>query len=129
MRLAVYVSLLNAILLVACGGGGERVLPGGPGMTGTMYAEGRLFAQSYCGPCHASDGQHARRPIAIRSFKMDSYQDWQEAFGILRAVLDRWHPDGTVMPPSFAPAQPSDAERRRVLAWVERGSPNTPDGR
>lgn len=115
---------LAALALVAC----QRSAEAPRAMPDARYAAGRAFALTYCAPCHTSAGTHAKRAKALAAFTMDSFADWQAAFGVVRGVLDRWHPDGKVMPPDDAPKQPSDSERRTILQWVERGSPNTPDG-
>jgi mono/diheme cytochrome c family protein len=98
-------------------------------MEGARYPPGRSFAVTYCAPCHTEGGAHPRRKDAHAAFAMDTFDEWQAAFGVLRGVLDPSHLDGKIMPPPDAPAQPSEAERRLVLEWVLRGSPNTADGR
>ncbi len=98
-------------------------------MAGTHYPQGRKFAQRYCMPCHASVGAHALKKRAYQAFNVDSFGTWKNNRSVIVGVLDRWHLDGKIMPPPEASAQPSDADRRLILSWMERGVPNTVDGR
>jgi hypothetical protein len=100
-----------------------------PAMMGTLYEPGRTFAQTYCSPCHWKGGQHAKHRAAYPAFQIDTYEEWALGKTIIPAVLDKWKPDGKVMPPPEAPADPPDDARMLILDWVRRGSPNTPDGR
>jgi len=97
-------------------------------MQGTLYAPGRRFGQVYCAPCHAKDGRDPKQAVAYPAFHVDTYEDWASSQTILLAVLDKWNPDGDVMPPPDA-IEPSDEERRLILDWIRRGSPNAMDGR
>ncbi len=99
-----------------------------PAMKGTIYEEGRVFVQTYCSPCHWIGGKHAKQPVAYPAFQVDTYDQWATGGTIIPAVLDKWHPDGTVMPPPEAPSFPPDDQRMLILDWVRRGSPNTPSG-
>jgi hypothetical protein len=97
-------------------------------MKGTLYEPGRTFVQTYCSPCHWKGGKHAKQPVAYPAFQVDTYAQWATGGTIIPAVLDKWNPDGTVMPPPEAPADPPDDQRMLILDWVRRGSPNTPTG-
>jgi hypothetical protein len=97
-------------------------------MKGTLYEPGRVFGQTYCSPCHWKGGQNPKRSGAYQAFQMDTYEQWATGRVIIPAVLDKWNPDGRVMPPPEAPEFPSDDDRRLILDWVRRGSPNTPGG-
>jgi hypothetical protein len=99
-----------------------------PAMKGTIYDAGRVFGQTYCSPCHWKGGTHAKQPVAYVAFQVDTYEQWATGGTIIPAVLDKWMPDGTVMPPPEAPAFPPDDERMAILDWVRRGSPNTANG-
>ncbi len=99
-----------------------------PPMSGTLYDPGRRFVETYCSPCHWQAGENAKRPAAYQAFQVDTYEQWAMSRTILLAVLDKWMPDGVVMPPADAPAAPPDDERRAILEWIRRGSPNTPSG-
>jgi hypothetical protein len=99
-----------------------------PAMLGTLYEPGRAFGQMYCSPCHWKGGQHPKQSAAYPAFQVDTYELWATGRTIIPAVLDKWNPDGAVMPPPEAPGFPPDDERMLVLDWVRRGSPNTPDG-
>ena len=97
-------------------------------MKGTIYEPGRAFGASYCAPCHWKGGEHAKQPVAYPAFQVDTHETWASVPGILPTVLDKWNPDGEVMPPPQASIFPPDDERRVVLDWARRGSPNTPSG-
>jgi hypothetical protein len=99
-----------------------------PAMKGTLYETGRVFGQMYCSPCHWKGGQHAKQPLAYPAFQVDTYDQWATGGTIVPAVLDKWNPDGTVMPPPEAPQDPPDDVRKSILDWVRQGSPNTPSG-
>jgi len=135
-KLRLVITVLVSVAASACGGkNAARLDDGGTGtavegaMSGTLYEPGRRFAQTYCSPCHGEAGENPKRPVAHLAFQVDTYEEWAASRTILLAVLDKWMPDGVVMPPSYAPAEPPDDERRAILDWVQRGSPNTPDGR
>ncbi|HMI82766.1 MAG TPA: cytochrome c [Polyangiaceae bacterium] len=96
-------------------------------MKGVRYVSGRQFVQKYCAGCHSRDGQDPKRGVAYPAFRVDTYDDWLSSRTILSAVLDKWNPDGDVMPPPDA-MEPSDEERRTILAWIGRNSPNRVDG-
>jgi hypothetical protein len=97
-------------------------------MKGTLYEAGRDFGRTYCSPCHWMGGTHAKQPVAYVAFQIDTYEEWATGGTIVPAVLDKWNPDGAVMPPPEAPAFPPDDLRMLILDWVRRGSPNTPTG-
>src|SRR5689334_1479102 len=71
-------------------------------MAGTVYDPGRKFGQAYCSPCHWKDGKHARQPAAYPAFQVDTYEQWASVPRIVPTVLDKWNPDGVVMPPPEA---------------------------
>jgi hypothetical protein len=98
-------------------------------MQGTLYEPGRKFGQTYCSPCHWKGGQHPRQPAAYPAFQVDTYPQWASVPRIVPTVLDKWNPDGAVMPPPEAIVFPTDDERMSILDWALRGSPNTLDGR
>jgi hypothetical protein len=122
--------VLTSLAIPACAS--DRPLPGTgaaePAMKGTVYEAGRVFAQTYCSPCHWKGGQHPRRVAAYPAFQVDTYEQWATGRTIIPAVLDKWNPDGKVMPPPEAPEFPSDDDRRLILGWVRAGSPNTISG-
>jgi hypothetical protein len=142
VRSSSLLSVLAGIAVSACaakgthdvgtGGGASGGSPDAagvePAMKGTLYDAGRTFAQTYCSPCHWKGGQHAKQPVAYPAFQVDTYDEWATGQTIITAVLDKWNPDGTVMPPPEAPKDPPDDERKTILDWVQRGSPNTPSG-
>ena len=137
MRRKLSLWAVASLALSACSGGDSMSTTGSstkpsaadPAMWGTLYEPGRTFVQTYCGACHWSDGGHAKQPIAYAVFQVDTYDEWSGYHTMVSTVLDKWSSDGIVMPPPEAPAFPPDDQRRLVLDWVRRGSPNTPDGR
>ena len=93
------------------------------------YEPGRKFAQTYCTPCHTENGTHPEQPKGYEVFQVDTYEQWRTNRTILLAVIDKWHLDGHLMPPEAALAKdPADADRKQVIEWLQRGSPNTPEG-
>jgi hypothetical protein len=132
-----YFSALVVLAAPACASPGANASAGSGGspgtsvalaMDGTVYPAGRVFGQTYCSPCHWKGGQHPKQAVAYPAFQVDTYAQWSTGGTIIPAVLDKWKPDGVVMPPPEAPAFPPDDQRMLILDWVRRGSPNTPDG-
>ncbi len=103
--------------------------PPSQAMRGTLYAPARAFVQKNCAACHSQGGTNGQHDRAYRIMRLDTYADWLASTKIILAVVDTRHLDGKVMPPPKATAQPSDAERLRIVEWLERGSPNTADGK
>jgi hypothetical protein len=129
------LSVLAGVAASACAAKGGPAAGGStpdagvePAMKGTLYETGRTFVQTYCSPCHWKGGQHIKQPVAYPAFHVDTYEDWAAGQTIVTAVLDKWNPDGTVMPPPEAPGFPPDDARMVILDWVKRGSPNTASG-
>ena len=96
-------------------------------LRGTAYERGRDLVQRHCAGCHSQNGEDPRQRVAYPAFHVDAYDDWVSSRTILLAVLDKWNPDGDVMPPPDA-VELSDDDRRTLLDWIRRGSPNTVDG-
>jgi hypothetical protein len=97
-------------------------------LQGTLYEPGRQFVQKYCAGCHWKNGQDPKQEVAYPTFHVDTHAEWASSRTILLAVLDKWNPDGDIMPPPDA-TEPSDQDRRTILDWIRRNSPNTLDGR
>jgi hypothetical protein len=96
----------------------RRRVPGGPPI---RHPAASAFLKKYCAPCHAAGGPDDR---AFAVFQLDGHRQWREDETVVAAVVNRWHLDGKIMPPPQARAQPSDDERRALLEWIARGSPN-----
>jgi uncharacterized membrane protein len=109
------------------GGSSNTAVADGP-LKGTLYEPARQIVQKYCSGCHWKDGQDPRQKVAYPAFHVDTYEDWATSGTILLAVLDKWHPDGDVMPPPDA-IEPPDDDRRTLLDWIRRNSPNSSDGK
>jgi uncharacterized membrane protein len=95
----------------------------------TRYAAAETAIVTYCAGCHSREGSFPDHDRAYQVLQLDGYEDWHSQTTVIAAVLDKWHPDGNVMPPANAPSQPTDAERAMLLDWTRRGAPDTPDGR
>ena len=129
------VALVAWALVGSCGGAGglgagaaDAEEPAALGVY-TRYAAADAIIVKVCAGCHARGGAHPDQPRAHLVLPLDGYDDWRRGATVIAAVIDDAHPDGNPMPPAYAPAQPSDAERRLLLDWTRRGSPDTPDGR
>ena len=101
----------------------------GPVLEGCLYVEARAFAGKYCSDCHSSRGSNDLRGRASRILSVDSYGEWIGSAGAIPGRLDLDSLELGPMPPPEYPVQPTQAERRMIVDWVKRGSPNTPDGR
>jgi hypothetical protein len=142
LRFAAIARILAPMVVMAAGCGAHESATvaaapdGGPSPTvvvegalrGTLYEPARQFVQRYCWGCHGKDGQDPKQKVAYPAFHVDTYEDWAMSRTILLAVLDKWNPDGDVMPPPDAVA-PSDGDRRAMLDWIRRNSPNSADGK
>lgn len=98
-------------------------------MQGCKYPAASAFVERYCSECHTATGGHALKKRAYAVLQLDTYDQWKSGTKVITAVLDKWHLDGRIMPPPKASAQPTDAERKAILDWLARGSPNTATGR
>ena len=98
-------------------------------LTNTTAKPRRLRVSSYfewtCGV--APDAKTKKRAYGV--LQLDTYEQWKADTKVITAVIDKWHLDGKIMPPAKATAQPTDAERKAILDWLARGSPNTLDGK
>jgi hypothetical protein len=99
----------------------RRRLEGGPPIA---YQPARRFLARYCADCHAPGGRAPEHERAFAIFQLDGRRQWREDQTVVSAVLDRWHLDGKIMPPPAARPQPSDAERKLILDWIGRDSPD-----
>jgi len=102
--------------------------PSPKAMKGCHYPAASAFVEKYCAGCHTSTGTQAQKKRAYAVLQLDTYDEWKEQTKVITAVLDKWHLDGKIMPPPKASAQPTDAERKAILDWLARGSPNTAAG-
>lgn len=98
-------------------------------LDGCRYPAATAFVSKYCAGCHTDAGTHAQKKRAHAVLQLDTYDGWKSETKVITAVLDKWHLDGKIMPPPKATAQPTDPERRAMLDWLARGSPNTPNGK
>jgi uncharacterized membrane protein len=98
-------------------------------MSGTQFAPGRVFVERWCADCHSQVGTNAKHARAYNALRLDKYEEWKGHQAAIRGSIDKWHLDGKLMPPRDAKSQPTEADRRTILAWLDRGSPNTADGK
>jgi hypothetical protein len=88
----------------------------------------------YCADCHARGGNNPTHGDAWgHAIRLDTYAEWAKSERYLRERLDpdsaaAQDPPVDVMPQPGFPLQPTAAERDTLLAWLARGSPDTPDG-
>jgi len=98
-------------------------------MAGTAFPAARRFVEKWCADCHTASGTSPKHDLAYPELHLDTYDDWRLHQPGIRSVIDKWHLEGKIMPPPTVKAQPSDDDRRAMLAWIARGSPNTVDGK
>jgi mono/diheme cytochrome c family protein len=97
-------------------------------LSGCRFPLATAFATQYCASCHTALGHDADQGKAYKALKLDTYADWQSYQGEIKGRIALDHPGGKIMPPKGIGLQPSDSERQVMLLWLQRGSPNTPDG-
>jgi hypothetical protein len=97
-----------------------------PALIGFRYAEAENFVRTYCADCHTPAGRSNDQPEATRRLILDNYAAWHRQQGTIAAWIDTALPG---MPPDGYEPQPSVAERRRMLQWIDSLSPNTRDGK
>ena len=93
-------------------------------LRGCHDAAAVAFVDRYCAACHTASGRDPKQRRAYAVLQLDRYEQWKASATVIVAVVDKWHLDGRIMPPPSAKAQPTDAERRAILAWLARGSPD-----
>jgi hypothetical protein len=98
-------------------------------LAGCIYEPARDFVARYCSACHSSQASNRISQRAAEALLLDTYSQWLAASVKIPRRLDRDSLLGKIMPPLTFPDQPGNAERRAVVDWLRRGSPNTPDGR
>lgn len=118
----------SAIAAAPPEGGSPNTAVAEGALKGTLYEPARQFVHRYCWGCHGKDGQDPKQKGAYPAFHVDTHEDWAMSRTILLAVLDKWNPDGEIMPPPDA-LEPSDDDRRTMLDWIRRNSPNSADGK
>lgn len=118
-----FASLLASVSALAAADAPKKPLDG------CRYPAATAFVSKYCAGCHTEGGTHAQKKRAHAILQLDTYEGWKADAKVITAVLDKWHLDGKIMPPAKASAQPGDAERKAMLEWLARGSPNTPNGK
>jgi uncharacterized membrane protein len=97
-------------------------------LQGCRYAAARALVEKYCANCHSSHGTSRSQERAYRSFSVDTYAEWLAASREVPGRVDKDSLEGKIMPPPWSTMQPTLAERKLLIAWVKRGSPDTPGG-
>jgi hypothetical protein len=122
-------SALVAAALIAgvdCGGkGGMQTVDAGrcpmdlppscPSPAPSYAGQVNTIIQTYCVPCHSPTGVAA--PLSFAT-----YSDIHDNAGRSADMLNQLHQ--CFMPPSYAPAQPPEADRVALLGWLVCGAPN-----
>jgi mono/diheme cytochrome c family protein len=98
-------------------------------LEGARYLPARAIVHTYCGPCHTRGGRHAKRDQgAYRDLALDTYAAIAARPLVVENALT-FHGEHADMPPPLGTWQPSPAERQVLIDWLQRGCPNTPDGK
>ena len=98
------------------------------------YEPARRLVSRYCADCHAQAGNNESHDDAWgHAIRLDTYEEWAKGSKKLLERLDpavaaSQDPPVDPMPSPAFPYQPTQAERDTLLAWLKRGSPDTPDG-
>jgi mono/diheme cytochrome c family protein len=100
-------------------------------MEGLNYAEAAALINRSCADCHTEGGLNPDQPAAWTfALRLDRYQSWVRAG--TSTLLERLDPSiakpEEQMPPADFPNQLTLVERQLLIDWLNRGSPNTPNG-
>ena len=114
-RIAVVILLtLLGALAWTFGVGARQTPPASTSELERVFArEVRPFLDKYCVSCHSGQTPAAQfdlQPYANIASVANDFAHWQLVLDKLQAAQ---------MPPPSVKAQPSDAERKRVIAWIE----------
>ncbi len=117
-------------------GMGDSVFSGGivtsGAMQGLVYTQAFNILNRYCADCHAEVGLNRDQPDAYFALRIDTYAAWKSIptrITLRRLDLDSVskYQQGPMPPESFG-NQITLAERKLVIDWLTRGSPNSVDG-
>ena len=100
-----------------------------PVLAGCKYEAARSIVARYCADCHSPKGSDPKHERASRILTVDTYAEWMGASRAIPGRVDLDSLEASPMPPRKYSRQPSLEERKLLVDWVRRGSPNTPDGR
>ncbi len=98
-------------------------------LAGCRYDTARAIVETYCADCHSAHGKSRAQARAHRDFSVDTYAEWIAASRAVPGRVDKDSLEDKIMPPPRFPAQPTDTQRKLLVDWVKRGSPNTPQGK
>jgi len=113
--------------LASWGDTAQRIL-----LMGYRWPEAENFVRKYCSDCHAPGGRHPQSVQAMLYLMLDTYDQWHKREEKIKGRIDTAADPLSinVMPPDTLPLEkkPTVEERRRMMEWIDRFSPNTPDG-
>lgn len=101
---------------------------------GLIYEPMRLILNRTCADCHTQGGKNKDQQVGWENaIKLDTYEQWNRYQEFIRERIDTAYalsqdPPYEVMPKPGFPNQLTREERQMILDWIDRGSPNTPDG-
>jgi len=101
---------------------------------GVLYDSAYRIINRYCADCHTRNGRNPLRPNTWEHvLRLDTYEDWKRADSLLKLRLNRdsiaMHDHLEEMPPFDFPDRLDEEDRRILTDWLNRGSPNTANGR
>lgn len=98
------------------------------------FEPARRLVSLHCADCHAEGGNDVSHDDAWgHAIRLDTYDEWARGSKHLLERLDplaaaQQDPPVDTMPPPGFLYPLGRAERDTLLAWLKRGSPNTPSG-
>lgn len=110
--------------------GGKPLPPEERRLRDFHWPAAEAFVRDHCSDCHHPAGSHPLQPKATLALQLDTYADWRRHQEAIAFRLDPALPAMYRMPPDTLPAdrKPDSLELAAVRDWLNRDSPNTPDG-
>ena len=101
-------------------------------LVGYRWQEAEQFVRKYCAECHAPGGRNPEQVQGMLYLMLDTYVQWHKREHKIKSRIDTVADPQfvNVMPPDSMPSdkKPTSEERRRMMEWIDRFSPNTLDG-
>ncbi len=137
LRVALLPAVGCALFLTACGGSSQTSTAQGRatsttdaacianGWTGLTYASfGQNFVASNCITCHSASSANRRgAPPGVDFDTLPGIQAHADRIDQLAGMNITGTVKNTVMPPSVAPAFPTDEQRQQLACWIAAGLP------